>query len=418
MDLAASPTLAFGVFAASLLGSLHCAGMCGGFACLYGGDSARSDGPRSLLTGHLAYHGGRLMAYATLGALAGALGAGLDRAGELAGVQRSAGWIAGALLVLWGLALLAQALDVRFLPTLVRGQVPERAAQFIGRVLLRFQQQTQGVRAALLGVLTGALPCGWLYAFVVSRQFCCTGCHTAFTILHEHGLDSYYGFAERREAPVRASGRSYEEFDHPAFAQLYVTRTRRAVAHRAVSRGRALRVVCVARRAHAAAAERRGARGARCAPLAGGGRVGRRIAVPLSAIARALDVLGYPPHPFRGVARADMRRREDRAMLVRIGIAGAIAINVMLLALALYAGELNGMEALHHVLPLDEFRGHGAGVHLAGTRVLHRCVGVAAHEVAAHGSAHRDCAGGRASCVARSTRSPAKGRSTSTGSRF
>jgi uncharacterized protein len=168
MDLAASPTLAFGVFAASLLGSLHCAGMCGGFACLYGGDAARSDGPRSLLTGHLAYHGGRLVAYATLGALAGALGAGLDRAGELAGVQRSAGWIAGALLVLWGLALLAQALDVRFLPTLVRGQVPERAAQFIGRVLLRFQQQTQGVRAALLGVLTGALPCGWLYAFVVS----------------------------------------------------------------------------------------------------------------------------------------------------------------------------------------------------------------------------------------------------------
>jgi Cu2+-exporting ATPase len=40
-----------------------------------------------------------------------------------------------------------------------------------------------------------------------------------------------------------------------------------------------------------------------------------------------------------------MRRREDRAMLVRIGIAGAIAVNVMLLALALYAGEMNSMEA-------------------------------------------------------------------------
>lgn len=26
------------------------------------------------------------------------------------------------------------------------------------------------------------------------HQFCCTGCHTAFAILHEHGLDSYYGF--------------------------------------------------------------------------------------------------------------------------------------------------------------------------------------------------------------------------------
>uniref|UniRef100_UPI0037BEEF05 heavy metal translocating P-type ATPase metal-binding domain-containing protein n=1 Tax=Gemmatimonas sp. TaxID=1962908 RepID=UPI0037BEEF05 len=43
------------------------------------------------------------------------------------------------------------------------------------------------------------------------QQFCCSGCHTAFGILHAHGLDSYYGFAERREAPVRASGRRYDE---------------------------------------------------------------------------------------------------------------------------------------------------------------------------------------------------------------
>jgi len=177
------------------------------------------------------------------------------------------------------------------------------------------------------------------------RQFCCTGCHTAFTILHEHGLDSYYGFAERREAPVRASGRSYEEFDHPAFAQLYVTTTAEGLA----------RTELYLEGVHCASCvwlvERM--------PLLQTGVVRAELdvrrslavvewdasATPLSAVARALDVLGYPPHPFRGVARADMRRREDRAMLVRIGIAGAIAVNVMLLALALYSGELNGMES-------------------------------------------------------------------------
>lgn len=177
------------------------------------------------------------------------------------------------------------------------------------------------------------------------RQFCCAGCHTAFTILHAHGLDSYYGFAERREAPVRASGRSYEEFDHPAFAQLYVTHTADGLS----------RTELYLEGVHCASCvwlvERM--------PLLQSGvvraelDVRRSLAViewdaagtPLSAIARALDVLGYPPHPFRGVARDDMRRREDRAMLVRIGIAGAIAINVMLLALALYSGELNGMES-------------------------------------------------------------------------
>ncbi len=169
MDLSASPTLALGVFGASLLGSLHCVGMCGGFACLYGGDAAGARGQsRPLLTGHVAYHGGRLLAYATLGAIAGTLGAGLDRVGTLAGVQRSAGVVAGVLLVVWGLALLANALDIRFWPTLVRSSVSDRAARFMGGVLLRFREQSLAVRASVLGVLTGVMPCGWLYAFVVS----------------------------------------------------------------------------------------------------------------------------------------------------------------------------------------------------------------------------------------------------------
>ena len=94
MDVAASPTLALGVLGASLLGSLHCAAMCGGFACLYGGDAATrrrqrrrrhaasaSSARGRTLTGHVAYHGGRLVAYAMLGALAGTLGAGLDALG-------------------------------------------------------------------------------------------------------------------------------------------------------------------------------------------------------------------------------------------------------------------------------------------------------------------------------------------------
>lgn len=177
------------------------------------------------------------------------------------------------------------------------------------------------------------------------RQFCCTGCHTAFTILHEHGLDSYYGFAERREAPVRASGRSYEEFDHPAFAQLYVTRTPEGLSRTELYLEGVHCASCVWLVERIPLLQH----GVMRAEL----DVRRSLAVvewdaattPLSAIARALDVLGYPPHPFRGVARAEMRRREDRTMLVRIGIAGAIAVNVMLLALALYAGELNHMEA-------------------------------------------------------------------------
>lgn len=176
------------------------------------------------------------------------------------------------------------------------------------------------------------------------RQFCCAGCRTAHAILHDHGLDAYYSFAERRNEPVRASGRRYEEFDHPAFTDLYVRPLPGGLAE----------VDLYLEGVHCASCvwlvER--------VPLVLPGvsraelQVRRSLArvvwnpavLPLSQVARMLDTLGYPPHPFRGVARDEMRRREDRAMLVRIGVAGAIAMNVMLAALALYSGWLGGMD--------------------------------------------------------------------------
>ena len=68
--------------------------------------------------------------------------------------------------------------------------------------------------------------------------------------------------------------------------------------------------------------------------------------VPLSAVARTLESIGYSPHPYLGVRRDVVRRTEDRRAIVRIGVAGAIAINVMLAAVAMYSGWLsNGLEA-------------------------------------------------------------------------
>ena len=63
----------------------------------------------------------------------------------------------------------------------------------------------------------------------------------------------------------------------------------------------------------------------------------------LSVIARFLDGVGHTPHPYRGLDRDVARRREDRALLVKIGVAGAAMGNLMLLAVALYAGLFQGM---------------------------------------------------------------------------
>jgi Cu2+-exporting ATPase len=170
-----------------------------------------------------------------------------------------------------------------------------------------------------------------------ARQFCCTGCHTAFEILNEHGLDRYYAFSERRNEAVRTSGRGFDEFDHPTFRELYI---------RALPGGLS-EVELYLEGVHCASCvwlvERvplivTGVLSAELDVRRSLARVVWDSSVPLSRIARALDTLGYAPHPFRGVERAAMRRKEDRAMLVRIGVAGAVAANVMLAALALYSG--------------------------------------------------------------------------------
>lgn len=177
------------------------------------------------------------------------------------------------------------------------------------------------------------------------RQFCCTGCRTAYAILHEHGLGQYYAFGEKRDAPVEPTGKKYEEFDHEAFQSLYVKPLK----------GGLLTTELYLEGVHCSSCvwlvER--------VPLLLSGVVRAELdvrrarahlewdpsAVTLSAIAQQLDVLGYPPHPYRGVAAEEMRRKEDRAMLMRIGISGALAGNIMLLALAQYAGWFSGIEA-------------------------------------------------------------------------
>ena len=88
-------------------------------------------------------------------------------------------------------------------------------------------------------------------------------------------------------------------------------------------------------------------------------------------LARYLDRLGHVPHPYRGLDRDAQRRREDRALLVKLGVAGAAIGNVMLLAIALYAGLFGGMsraDATRVPLGVDDRR--GAGARLRGDTVL------------------------------------------------
>lgn len=149
-----------GIFLASLVGSPHCAAMCGPFLAFAaaGPDAGTS---RWITIG--AYHAGRLAAYVGLGMFAGSLGAGVERFGALAGVSRGAAIVAGLLMVAWGvdtiLALRGQ--RARFHP-------PASLQRALGLVTRRIGTMSGTMRATVTGVATALLPCGWLYAFVAA----------------------------------------------------------------------------------------------------------------------------------------------------------------------------------------------------------------------------------------------------------
>jgi uncharacterized protein len=158
------------VLAASLLGSLHCVGMCGGLVGFYsaGDDSANA----SRWAPHAAYHLTRLLAYVLLGALAGGLGSALDLFGARVGLGDLGVFVAGLTLLFWGAPLLWRRRSTSPLLSLGRGpaqrlRLTQRLEGFFVALAARARRRPPTWRASALGIASALLPCGWLYAFVV-----------------------------------------------------------------------------------------------------------------------------------------------------------------------------------------------------------------------------------------------------------
>ncbi len=175
-------TLLTAVFVASLIGSLHCAGMCGPLlACAVAGRSTSGSASfaelgdgfgRATRTAlwwsrcrpQAAYHTARLFGYTALGAAAGAVGGLLNLGGVLAGLQPVAAVMAGVAIMLVGVATMAPALRGRLHHTFT----PAWLSAAFGKAHAKATAWPAVPRAAVIGLCTGLLPCGWLYAFVLA----------------------------------------------------------------------------------------------------------------------------------------------------------------------------------------------------------------------------------------------------------
>lgn len=152
------------VLTASLLGSMHCVGMCGPLAIWASGAGASL--PRSTVWfASSLYHLGRLITYLIAGTIAGAIGGFVELGGNAIGVQVAAARVVGVVMVgigawkLWRLYFGHQISAV--------GGSGSRIGGLLVRLRPLIFRLPPGGRALATGLLTTLLPCGWLYLFAL-----------------------------------------------------------------------------------------------------------------------------------------------------------------------------------------------------------------------------------------------------------
>lgn len=175
-----------GFFAAGLAGSLHCIGMCGPIVssvCMVPVSAVRIEGQgREVRRGERLYsvffaaipnHLGRILTYAALGAVAGAAGASglewLRNSGFSGGLSAVTGWmmiVTGGLFLAWG--VWGDRIK-RIVERATGGACTGAAGRIAGLIRAVGRTRSTAFTARMLaGGLMGLLPCGLLYAMLVS----------------------------------------------------------------------------------------------------------------------------------------------------------------------------------------------------------------------------------------------------------
>ncbi len=162
-----------GFLTLGLLGGFgHCVGMCSPFVLFVSRRYAAPEGGRrAALAAQGWYTAGRVVTYAILGAIAGALGGAVEMAGALAGLRHAAMIVAGAVLVVWALVALSDLAWFRTGGTVfarVAGALKGRVPGLPAVARQRLAPSAKVGHPFATGLFLGLLPCGFLYAAVIA----------------------------------------------------------------------------------------------------------------------------------------------------------------------------------------------------------------------------------------------------------
>jgi sulfite exporter TauE/SafE len=143
---------------AGFLGSLHCVGMCGGFALAIDRPGSR---PWRRVGGQAVFHAGKTATYVLLGAVAGLAGGAVVRAEWFRSAQAVLAVVAGVLMVAAGLQIAG---ILREMPL---GSLFGPASPY-GRAFRAVLSARGPAAPFAAGALTGLLPCPLVYAFLAA----------------------------------------------------------------------------------------------------------------------------------------------------------------------------------------------------------------------------------------------------------
>ena len=175
------------------------------------------------------------------------------------------------------------------------------------------------------------------------EPFCCRGCLTVYQIIHEKGLGEYYSIKRssltlKARAPVQLTKQMYRYLDDAQFLNeyTYLNSRKERVAEFYLEGVHCLACLWLIERLPDLVSH------VQSAKLDMGKSIVTVVMNPgglLSAVAMELSLLGYRPHPLKNDETSkNLKLREERWQLLRIGIAAAGASNIMLYAVSLYAG--------------------------------------------------------------------------------
>ncbi len=170
------------VFVVGLLGSVHCAGMCGGIVGALSVVPVRVAARRAPVANVLAYNAGRIGSYMAAGALAGAtfehLAQGAQVLAGLPALQAGAYWLANLMLAALGLYLMDAWRGLARL---------EQGGRFVWRgvqpLLRKVGPLDRPARMFVAGGLWGWLPCGMVYSVLVTAMLSGSAIHGALVML-------------------------------------------------------------------------------------------------------------------------------------------------------------------------------------------------------------------------------------------